>query len=390
MRKTFFIFRAVVTSLGVMLLLASCATVGKSPPSATLFSDHLFAPPTERIHRDDVFAVSAEMRQYLATDIADQIRKKGAHQGLFDALYSKNQLKPEYDSVRTRNAQDAFAARSGNCLSLAIMTGALAKEMGIGVRFQRVFVEQDWSRNNGIYFSSGHVNLTLGKTLSEGPFRYGQSHLLTIDFYPLSENARQHAYAISEDSIVAMYMNNRAAESLVAGEIDNAYWWAREAIRQDPSLLIAYNTLGVIYRHHKNLPEAEAVFNYVLAREPDNLQVMSNLAIVLNNQGRMDESQALSRKVAKLQPYPPFHYFNLGQAAMHNGNFKVAKDLFAKEISRAAHHAEFHFWLASAYVGLGEIREAQKHLVLANEYSATPKERALYSAKLERIKSYRN
>jgi len=390
MKKTLSVFLGVVVSLAVTLLLSNCATVEKSAPTTTFFNDHLFAPPTERIHRDDVFAVNDEMRRYLTTHIGDQLRKKGPHQGLFDALYSQNQLKLEYDSVRTRNAQEAFAARSGNCLSLAIMTGALAKEMGINVRFQRVFVEQDWSRNNGIYFSSGHVNLTLGKTLSEGPFRYGQSHLLTIDFYPLSENARQHAYAVNEDSIIAMYMNNRAAESLVAGEIDNAYWWAREAIQQDPNLLIAYNTLAVIYRHHKNLPEAEAVFNYVLAREPDNLQVMSNLAIVLNNQGRTEASLALALKVANKQPYPPFHFFNLGQAAMRDGNFKVAKDLFTKEVARAAHHGEFHFWLASAYIGLGEIREAQKHLVLANEYSATPKERALYLTKLERIKSYRN
>lgn len=390
MKKTLSVFWAVVVPLGVTLLLASCTTIEKTAPTTKFFNDHLFAPPTVRIHRDDVFAVSDEMRHYLAANIGDQLRKKGPHQGLFDALYSQNQLKLEYDSVRTRNAQEAFAARSGNCLSLAIMTGALAKEMGIGVRFQRVFVEQDWSRNNGIYFSSGHVNLTLGKTLSEGAFRYGQSHLLTIDFYPLSENARQHAYAINETAIIAMYMNNRAAESLVAGEIDNAYWWAREAIWQDPDLLIAYNTLGVIYRHHKNLREAEAVFNYLLAREPDNLQVMSNLAIALNNQGRTEESQALTSRAAKIQPYPPFHFFNLGQAAMRDGNFKAAKDLFAKEVSRAAYHSEFHFWLASAYVGLGEIREAQKHLVLANEYSATPKERALYSAKLERIKSYRN
>ena len=390
MKKSFSVFRAVVASLAITLLLANCATIEKAPPSASLFNDHLFAPPTERIHRDDVFAVTDEMRRYLATDIADQLRKKGPHQGLFDALYSQNQLKLDYDSVRTRNAQEAFAARSGNCLSLAIMTGALAKEMGINVRFQRVFVEQDWSRNNGIYFSSGHVNLTLGKTLSEGPFRYGQSHLLTIDFYPLSENARQHAYAVNENAIIAMYMNNRAAESLVAGEVDNAYWWAREAIRQDPSLLIAYNTLGVIYRHHKNLSEAELVLSYVLAREPNNLPVMSNLAIVFNNQGRTAESLALALKVASMQPFPPFHYFNLGQVAMRDGNFTAAKDLFAKEVSRAAHQSEFHFWLASAHIGLGEIREAQKHLALANEYSATPKERALYSAKLERIKSYRN
>ncbi len=378
------------TSCFAALLLSSCASVESPPRAAQLFHDHLFAPPTERIHRDDVFAVSDEMRHYLANDIADQLREKGRQQGLFNALYSKDQLKLEYDSVRTRNAQEAFAARAGNCLSLAIMTAALAKEMGVNIGFQRVFAEQDWSRSGGIYFSSGHVNLTLGRKQYDGHFRFGDGNALTIDFYPLGETVRQHALNVGEETIIAMYMNNRAAELLVAGNVDNAYWWAREAIRQDANLFMSYNTLAVIYRHHKNLAEAESALHYALAREPDNLQVMSNLAIVFSDQGRVAESQALALKVAEQQPYPPFHFFNLGQIAMRDGNFKMARDLFAREVARAENQSEFHFWLASAYFSLGEISEAQKHLALAKQNSATPKEHALYAAKLERLKSYRN
>ena len=187
-----------------------------------------------------------------------------------------------------------------------------------------------------------------------------------------------------------MYMNNRAAESLVAGNVNNAYWWAREAVLQDSNLLISYNTLAVIYRHHKNLAEAESVLNYALARERNNLQVMSNLAIVFSDQGRAVESKALTLKVAEKQPYPPFYFFNLGQIAMRDGNFKVARDLFAREVARSENQSELHFWLASAYFGLGEISEAQKHLALAKQNSATPKEHALDAAKLERLKSYRN
>ena len=377
-------------SLLVALLLSGCATVESNPDASTLFHDHLFSPPTERIQRDDVFAVSDEMRRYLANDIADQLREKRRQQGLFNALYSKDQLKLEYDSVRTRNAQEAFAARAGNCLSLAIMTAALAREMGLNISFQRVFAEQDWSRSGGIYFSSGHVNLTLGKRQYDGQFRFGDGNLLTIDFYPLRENVRQHAWIVGEDTIIAMYMNNRAAESLVAGNVNNAYWWAREAVLQDSNLLISHNTLAVIYRHHKNLAEAESVLNYALAREPDNLQVMSNLVIVFSDQGRAAESKALTLKVAEKQPYPPFHFFNLGQIALRDGNFKVPQDLFTREVARSENQSELHFWLASAYFGLGEISEAQKHLALAKQNSATPKEHALYAAKLERLKSYRN
>ena len=53
-----------------------------------------------------------------------------------------------------------------------------------------------------------------------------------------------------------MYMSNRAAESLTRNRVDDAYWFARAAISQDPHFLTAYNTLGVVYKRHGNLQEA--------------------------------------------------------------------------------------------------------------------------------------
>ena len=116
---------------------------------------------------------------------------------------------------------------------------------------------------------------------------------------------------------------------------------------------------------------------------------MSNLALVFNDEGRVAESKALTRKLEQLQPHPPFHFFNLGLTAMRNGDFKAAKDLFAKEVDRDAYYHEFHFWLAAAYLGLGEVDQARTQLAVALENSTTRKEHELYAAKLDRITSYR-
>jgi len=116
---------------------------------------------------------------------------------------------------------------------------------------------------------------------------------------------------------------------------------------------------------------------------------MSNLALVFNDQGHVAESEALTRKLEQLQPYPPFHFFNLGLAAMRNSDFKAAKDLFAKEVDRDAYYHEFRFWLAAAYLSLGEIDQARTQLTIAMESSTTRKEHELYAAKLDRIRSYR-
>ena len=187
-----------------------------------------------------------------------------------------------------------------------------------------------------------------------------------------------------------MYMNNRAAESLALGQVNDAYWWARAAIEEDPRFMGAYNTLGVIYRRHGNLQQAEQVFNLVLELEPGNTQVMSNLVRVLNDQGRVVESATLARKLEQLQPYPPFYFFERGVAAMRNGDFKEARVQFEKEVERDAYYHEFRAWLAAAHLGLGETMQARTQLTAAMENSTTRMEHDLYAAKLDRIRPSRS
>jgi Flp pilus assembly protein TadD len=371
------------------IMLGACATTPVTQRTGDLFRDDLFAAPSERIRVDSVFALSDDMKRYLSGEIASQLRAKGPQRGLIDALYDKSQLKLEYDAEITRNASQTFAARAGNCLSLVIMTAAFAKEIGLPVRYQRVFVDDTWSRSGDMYFASSHVNLTLGIGHIADRILDHDSAALTIDFLQPDSIRGRRMRVIGEGTIVAMYLNNRAAESLAHGQVNDAYWWAREAIEHDPRFLSSYNTLGVIYRNHGNLREAEQILKHVLELEPGNTEVMSNLALVFNYQGHVAESKALTRKLEELQPYPPFHFFNLGLAAMRNSDFKAAKDLFAKEVDRDAYYHEFRFWLGAAYLSLGEIDQARTQLTIAMESSTTRKEHELYAAKLDRIRSYR-
>ncbi len=373
--------------IACLLLAAGCAAI--APPSAEhLFDDAAFAPPSERIDARDVFAASEAMRRYLREEIAADLRAKGRQQGLFDALYSANQLKLEYDSAVTRNAAKAFAERSGNCLSLVIMTAALAKELGLEVRYHRMSAEDAWSRSGDTYFASMHVNVTLARDRHDPRVRSDERQLLTIDFLPPKENAMPpKRWELGEATIVAMFMNNRAAESLAAGRLDDAYWWARAAIVQDPGFLSAYNTLGVVYKKHGGPRQAERILAEVLRREPVNLNAMTNLALVYADEGREREAEALSERIDALQPRAPFHYFNLGMDAMKAGDFRTAKAMFLREVERDAYYHEFHFWLAAACLRLGEGETARKHMALALEYSPTRGDHDVYAAKLARIKA---
>lgn len=371
------------SALLLSLVLCACGSLQpKTAPAAAeeLFHDELFAKPAERIDASQIFAVSDAMREYLRGDIARQ-RLQGRQRALLDALYKHGQLKLEYDSGMTRNAAQAFEARAGNCLSLVIMTAAFAKELDIPVEYQSAFTEETWSRQGGLLFRSGHVNVTLGRRIAD-IHTPNEGSALTVDFLPADELRGMRTHVIGEETVVAMYMNNRAAESLVRGDLDAAYAWAREAMRSEPGFMSARNTLGVVYLRHGNLAQAAAVFDSVLQREPENTRAMSNLALVLRQQGRVQEAAALMQRMASIDPNPPFHYFNLGLAAMEKADFGSARDFFAKEVSRAEYYHEFHFWLGLANYKLGQMDEARRHLKLAMENSTTRRDHDLYEAKL--------
>lgn len=367
--------------------LGACATQPVAPP-AGIFHDEQFAAPTESVGAEQVFALSDDMRHYLDVDIAHVLHTVGVPRGLIDALYRRDRLRLDYDASRTRNAAEAFAARKGNCLSLVIMTAAFAKELGVNVSYQAVSDFDTWSRSQDLVVLSRHVNVSFAKRPSTNFVRsLDPDRTMTVDFLPGTDLGRQRTHTISEETIVAMYMNNRAAEALADRRTDDAYWWARAAILQAPEYPTAYNTLGVVYLRHGDLASAEHVLRAMLARDPQDTKVMSNLAVVLERRGQGEESRALRERLAQLEPDPPYHYFWLGMAAMERGDYRSARDWFEREVERADYNSEFHFWLGVAELHLGYSVEARRQIAIAVDNSTTHGDFQLYSAKLEHLKA---
>jgi tetratricopeptide (TPR) repeat protein len=362
-------------------------------PRAQMFADPLFAPPSAPIDVSRVFELNDEMRAYLRDHVQTGTRLKGPRQALFDALYQAGQLKLDYDTAITRDAAEAFTARSGNCLSLVILTAAMAKGMGVPVQYQSVFVPESWSRSQGLTFYDGHVNVSLKPTKGAGRISNlgkSESGLMTIDFVAPEFLDGRRARVIGEHTILAMFLNNRSAEALAAGRIDDAYWLARAAILQDPRFTSAYNTLAVIYRRKGESPRAEQLLAKLMEGEPGNVVTLTNMVLIKRDLGQVAEAERLSRELKELQPYPPFHFFDLGVAAMKAGQFVTARDMFQREVKRAGNYHEFHFWLALAHLQLGEPKLAQRQLNLALETSTTEATAQLYAGKLAHLRQQKN
>ena len=372
----------------VCAVLSACA----SQPAAQLHPDYLFNDAAFHARSTpvdiDVFALSDAMRRFLHSEIGPQLRSYGRLEGLLDALQNRAQLKLEFDAAVTRTAAEAFDLRSGNCISLVIMTAALAKELGLPVYYQRVYADETWSRDGNILFRSGHINLILRQRPGDNNMRGDDSKQIVVDFLPPEDVRGYRGSPIEEQTVIAMFMNNRAAESLARGNLDDAYWWAREAILHDSRLLNSYISLGVVYHRHGNLGEAERVYRLLLAREPDNPTVISNLAALLTTAGQLEAAQALLQKLHRIEPYSPFHFLDQAQVALKRSDFRAAIALFKQELAGNPSYHAAHFGLAVAYFQLGDFASAREQLTAAMENSRTRRDHELYAAKLDRLRSY--
>ena len=375
---------AVLASVAV---LGACASAPIPPAQAPryLFEDSAFETPSRLVNAAEVFELSPAMQHYLEVEIRPQLRSMGVQRGLVDALRNKAQLQIVYDTDSTRTAAEAFDARAGNCLSLVVMTAALAKHLELPLQYQALIGQETWSRNDNLSIINGHVNITVDKRLVDRVAGYDPDTALRLEFGTLPAGRGSGLRVVSEATIVAMFMNNRAAEWLARGELADAYAYARAAVVQAPDHAGGYNTLGVVYQRRGLADRAESAYRHALERDMDDRAALMNLARLLDSQGRVAEAAPLRERLARLEAEPPFMHFDLGRAAAQAGDFRTAREEILRELRRDPDYHEFHFWLAVALYGLGDVERAREHLTTAVQNSTTRREQALYASKLKRL-----
>lgn len=367
-------------------LFTGCAAPPASPggDARALFHDEWFAASQEDTTPERVLALSDAMRAYADNELRALIAHRDPRRVLIEALHDRGQLRLAYDAERTGNAAETFDSRSGNCLSLVLMTGAIARHLGLPVTFRAVQLDPQYTRAGGLTLENGHVNLLMAH-MGERPI-WG-AHDLIVDFLPTRELTGQSATVLPENTVIAMYMNNRAAETLADGRIDDSYAWARAALVQDPQYASAVNTLAVVYMRRGQLAAAEQALRYALGREPDNTAALSNLVQVLQRTGRNADAEVVAARLKALQPFPPFYFLEAGRQALAAGRAAEARDLFERELRRQPFQHEVHFWSAQAWAQLGNSAKAAEHLRQAMDYSTTMSSQKLYSAKLDRLRA---
>jgi Tfp pilus assembly protein PilF len=285
----------------------------------------------------------------------------------------------------TFTASEALAANSGNCLSLAILTTALAELAGIEIGYELVDAPPVFEFNGSTVTKGIHV-----RSILYDPERVPaeESWMLStvgikIDYFPSTRE--KFIRNLSEDGYLAMYYRNIAAEAIIAGDYAKAYWYSRESLQYTPDHSEALNMLAVVNGRVGNNDEAEKIFLYGIAHSEEKLSLLKNYRVLLSRVGRDAEAEKVQEQLNRMDDPSPFHWLQLARSAYADSEYSHAIDYFKRALELAPYLHEGHLGLAQAYYGAGRLRSAEASLEKALEEAYSASTRSLYEAKLEAL-----
>lgn len=393
------LFRAVYSSAIYGLLLCQLWACSSSPvvPKAdeveSLFADSLFAPVADIPSAEDIF--------YLPPDAVTEVRGAferyslshsntlAAHEWLanyINANQTSTQRDFRYQDNLTQVASETYAQRAGNCMSLVVMTSALADIFNIETEFQDIAIEPVWDKQGDFYLINGHVNLRLLQPANTHTV-YVSSRAILVDFMPERALRGYDKTQINRQTLITMFYNNMAAEALVSGDLDRAYALIKAGLKEG-QFVPAFNTLAVIYRHRGDEKRAEQVYRYALKFDANNMTTLYNLAVILGNQGRLDEWAEVHKVLELARIRNPYYYYDMAQQAFDEHQYDEALAWYQRALARADYRHEFFFGLSQTYWALGDEKRAKLNMEKAMALSADETDKHRYQAKLQAMKRH--
>ena len=140
-------------SIGCCLLLAGCAATSGTQVSVNtdnLFIDDSFSKPVDFNKITDIYYLTEQQKSMLDSTIKPSFSQSFTQQ-IVDNLLQKDYRAFDYDNSFTRTASQTLESKQGNCLSMVILSVAMAKHFDIKFKIYDVKTAPIWNRNGGLF-----------------------------------------------------------------------------------------------------------------------------------------------------------------------------------------------------------------------------------------------
>jgi Tfp pilus assembly protein PilF len=344
-----------------------------------VFNYDLFEVNTEKAKlSEDIFYLTTEQK----ADVLARVNKLIAlgeprHKALSSVLHARMGSFTYYGE--TYNAEESMRLNKGNCMSLAVLTGAFAELIGLDYSFREVNTLPIFDKQNNLILSSSHVQSILydeSFTAEEGVF-YLTKPGTVIDYFP--ESGDRRGGKVSKSSFISMYYKNLAADALINNQLSEAFYLAEKSYQYDASNAAVINLLGVIHRRAGDNESAEKIYRAGMEFDSSNLALMSNYIMLLKSEQRFSEANLIEQKLDLLDDPNPYQWLEQAYAAKSN---RKAAIYFQKALKKAPYLHQAYLGLYQIHLAEGQNAQAKKMLTKALEWSYEAEERKLYKYKL--------
>jgi tetratricopeptide (TPR) repeat protein len=281
-------------------------------------------------------------------------------------------------------ANQTFRNRAANCLSMSIMTYALATELGFRVRFQDIEIPEYWTIRERQSLLNGHINLQILPPSSREHIQFF-TRGFEVDFD--AQATRQHfpKTLLKLNQVVAMFHNNNGADALLKKDYVTAYAYFRAAFMQSSDLPSVLANLGYLYRLTGHYELAERTYLRAIKQDKNNLTAWRNLSYLYRYMGHDEKANDIVNRVKRKRADNPFFHINLGDKAFEKQQWQIALRHYqhALKLDKSTH--EVFFGLGKTYFELGNIKRSYHYLQLAKKKSRTQQEQAAYQGKIDML-----
>ncbi|QSX29434.1 hypothetical protein JYB88_14665 [Shewanella cyperi] len=351
--------------------------------------DELFNPVPDVPSPEQVFALPPKAKSELLQSYNRANMGSGnsisAHDWLSQQLRADKGGFQYYDNY-TRVAEVTYKERQGNCMSLVVLSSAMADILNVPVEIYEVQVEPVWDKQGEFYLLNGHVNIKLmpPELMNTAYVRTGA---IQVDFLPERAMRGYAKKKINRQTLLAMFYNNLAAEALIEKQQDKAYALIKQSLLQKPDFPPALNTLAILYRYRGHEDWAEDAYRLALKYTPEDLTTLYNLALLLGEQERLEEWAEIHKVLELARIRNPYYYYDMAQQAFSDHEYQQALTWYLRAVEKADYRHEFYFGLSKAYWATGNERKARQSLEKALALSRDG-DRQRYQSKLNAMEHH--